>query len=207
MNSARIEQAFQTALGRLLQEMNPAGFWEGKLSSSALSTATAVSALCVAEAPGDAAAISSGVFWLTKTQNADGGWGDTPDSPSNLSTTMLVTAALTLVGTDIESAQLMQRAQSYITSAAGATPAERIAAIERIYGSDRTFAVPILVNCALARIAPWEAIPGLPFELAVFPQRLYKLLRLHVVSYALPALIAIGLAITTTRRHVRRSVA
>jgi squalene-hopene/tetraprenyl-beta-curcumene cyclase len=35
-------------------------------------------------------------------------------------------------------------------------------------------------------------VPALPFELAAFPQRWFKWLRLPVVSYALPALIAIG---------------
>ncbi len=53
----------------------------------------------------------------------------------------------------------------------------------------------------------WEGIPDLPFELAVFPHRWYKLLRLQVVSYALPALIAIGLLIdrkNPPRRFLRR---
>jgi len=38
----------------------------------------------------------------------------------------------------------------------------------------------------------WCLIKALPFELAIFPHRFYRLLRLPVVSYALPALIAIG---------------
>ena len=40
----------------------------------------------------------------------------------------------------------------------------------------------------------WRLVRPLPFELAVLPHRLYKWLRLPVVSYALPALIAIGQA-------------
>ena len=38
-------------------------------------------------------------------------------------------------------------------------------------------------------------MPPLPFELACFPQSWFRFLRLHVVSYALPALIAIGQAV------------
>jgi squalene-hopene/tetraprenyl-beta-curcumene cyclase len=58
--------------------------------------------------------------------------------------------------------------------------------------------VPILTMCALAgRLGTgreaWARIPQLPFELAAFPQRWFKWLRLPVVSYALPALISIGL--------------
>ena len=39
----------------------------------------------------------------------------------------------------------------------------------------------------------WRHVRALPFELAALPQHLFRWLRLPVVSYALPALIAIGL--------------
>jgi squalene-hopene/tetraprenyl-beta-curcumene cyclase len=38
----------------------------------------------------------------------------------------------------------------------------------------------------------WESVPCLPFELGCLPHGMFSVLRLHVVSYALPALIAIG---------------
>ena len=38
-------------------------------------------------------------------------------------------------------------------------------------------------------------MPALPFELAAFPHHLFGALQLPVVSYALPALIAIGQAV------------
>src|SRR5262249_38514132 len=44
------------------------------------------------------------------------------------------------------------------------------------------------------RASAWKVIPALPFELAAAPRRLFAVLRLPVVSYALPALIALGLA-------------
>ena len=45
----------------------------------------------------------------------------------------------------------------------------------------------------------WRHVPQLPFELAAVPMAWYRWLRLPVVSYALPALIAIGQA-----RHRQR---
>src|SRR5205807_4101434 len=63
------------------------------------------------------------------------------------------------------------------------------------YGKDRTFAVPILTTCALAGLVSWREVKHLPFELACFPQSWFRFLRLPVVSYALPALIAIGQAV------------
>ncbi|MGC1273197.1 MAG: hypothetical protein WBC44_05780, partial [Planctomycetaceae bacterium] len=41
----RLDAAYETARSRLLAERSPAGHWVGELSTSALSTATAVMAL------------------------------------------------------------------------------------------------------------------------------------------------------------------
>ena len=46
--------------------------------------------------------------------------------------------------------------------------------------------------CALAGLVTWKEVPRLPFELACLPQSWYRFARMPVVSYALPALIAIG---------------
>ena len=45
----RLEAAYQTALAALLAERTPEGHWVGELSTSALSTATAVSALSLVQ--------------------------------------------------------------------------------------------------------------------------------------------------------------
>jgi squalene-hopene/tetraprenyl-beta-curcumene cyclase len=145
-----------------------------------------------------------GAAWLGQHQNSDGGWGDTIDSPSNLSTTLLAVAALKLAGDAPDQATALDRAGPYIARWTGGNPNGLAEAVQRIYGQDRTFAVPILMNCALADLVSWEDIPNLPFELAAVPHSGYKLLRLQVVSYALPALIAIGMLVH--RRHPPRSV-
>ena len=88
---------------RLLSERNENGHWEGRLSHSALSTATAITALYLFGQHGgsgsnnDKQLIDGGAAWLVKHQNDDGGWGDTDKSYSNISTTALVWAALGLV--------------------------------------------------------------------------------------------------------------
>ncbi len=51
------------------------------------------------------------------------------------------------------------------------------------------------MTSALAGLVSWREVPPLPFELACFPQAWFRFLRLPVVSYALPALIAIGQAV------------
>ena len=220
MNSTpdgKLKTAAETLCNRLLGMIHAEGFWEGRLSSSALSTATAVSALSLVCQESDLKRIASGVQWLIENQNPDGGWGDTVDSPSNLATTLLALSAQKLANAAAvdhpRSAQALQKAGDFLKQHNAATPQAIADAVQCEYGKDRTFAIPILMNCALAELVPWSVIPGLPFELAVFPHSWFKVLRLHVVSYALPALIAIGLLIANRNpsrnpilRLIRRAV-
>ncbi|NSW56124.1 MAG: squalene--hopene cyclase [Armatimonadetes bacterium] len=197
VDRGRLERGLRIACDRLLAERVAGGWWEGRLSSSALATATAVSALAVAGESEDAALIRRGVDWLDIQQLPDGSWGDTPDSPGNLSTTLLVLSALRLARDQAVPPSVPARAMQFVERCA---PGKTIAqAVRDIYGADRTFAVPILMNCALAGLVAWEDVPGLPFELAALPRAFYKGVRLQVVSYALPALIAVGLVIS--RHH------
>src|SRR2546421_7038243 len=98
----RTRAAYLTARDALLAERVPAGHWVGELSTSALSTATAVMALHLANPFEHRDRIDAGLRWLADHQNADGGWGDTVKSVSNVSTTMLVRAALRLNGGEEE---------------------------------------------------------------------------------------------------------
>ncbi len=56
ISTTRLEAAYQTALAALLAERTPEGHWVGELSTSALSTATAVMALHLVGARGGIAA-------------------------------------------------------------------------------------------------------------------------------------------------------
>jgi squalene-hopene/tetraprenyl-beta-curcumene cyclase len=193
----RLRAAYQTARDALLAERTPAGHWIGELSSSALATATAVTALAVVarsagRQPKHESLIDAGLQWLTLHQNADGGWGDTVKSISNISTTMLCRAAFHVTGRADRHADALERCEDRLAEHFGRTPAELAEAVRQRYGRDRTFSVPILMMCALAGLVPWREVPRLPFEAACLPQSWYRLARMPVVSYALPALIAIG---------------
>lgn len=193
IDSARLQAACDKVRSQLLAERVPEGHWIGQLSTSALSTATAVSAFSVVRRHGrpDAQyddAIDTGIRWLADHQNDDGGWGDTDRSHSNIATTMLAVAAFHLAGMADEYAALLNSANAYIDSKGG------LAGLRQRYGKDKTFAVPILTNYALAGLVSWDAVPALPFELACLPQQFYRFARMPVVSYAIPALVAIGQA-------------
>lgn len=194
----RWESAWLEARRVLLDERVSAGNWEGELSSSALSTATALSALAlVKQAPNSSALcpqveldqmIDSGLRWLDGQQNADGGFGDTDLNYSNISTTMLVLSAWRLNQAENAREEAVSRAKAYVDRCGG------IAGIRARYGRDKTFAVPILANAAIAGLVPWKEVSSLPFEAACVPQSWYRFMQLPVVSYAIPALVAIGQA-------------
>lgn len=190
------------ALAGLLRERGGDGSWTGELSPAALATALGSAVLENSSDPSDAAAARAGRQWLVQHANDDGGWGDTPDSPSNLPTTVIVWSALApALGPDHPA---VQRAEAWLRAHLDGDPRNGLAAaITRVYGADRTFAVPILFFAATrgmlgAEAQAWQQVPPLPFALALLPHSFYACVRLHVVSYAMPALIAVGLC-----RHVR----
>src|SRR5262245_30861051 len=118
-DSDRLNAAYQTALAALLAERTSEGHWVGELSTSALSTATAVSALAMLQRqrepprPHDTL-IADGIAWLAAHQNEDGGWGDTVKSISNISTTMLCQAAFHLAGKAEEYADCLRKAEKQL---------------------------------------------------------------------------------------------
>ncbi len=152
----RLAEAYRKARAYLLAQQTHEGFWVGELATSALSTATAVCALTLVDRQRFPVLITGGVRWLLDHQREDGGWGDTVKSLSNISTTMLCRAALTL-GKDVDQpsapriAESLRRAEDYLERVAGGRdPQIHAEAIRARYGKDRTFSVPIL-SCLCAR--------------------------------------------------------
>jgi squalene-hopene/tetraprenyl-beta-curcumene cyclase len=198
--SETVLAGFRGAVFRRLLAEKRGPCWPGRLSSSSVATSTAVFALGTADPAKHERLVRNGLNWIVSDINEDGGWGDSPESPSNLTATLLCRSALSLDGGKAgDCADAAGRADGWLdVHAGGHGPAEIREAVFGRYGADRTFAAPILTMCALAAARrgekwDWDGIPQLPFEMSVLPGRLLRLLRLTVVSYALPALIAIGL--------------
>lgn len=194
----RLDQAYRSVREELLDHRGTAPHWTGQLSTSALSTATAISALSLVRRQSAdpnsplTPLISRAAQWLYHHQNPDGGFGDTDRSHSNIATTLLVIAAWKLCDFESDSklavSLALSKAWSYVDRQG------RWEGLRLRYGKDKTFVVPILSNCALAGLVPWSEVPALPFELAALPQAWYRFVKMPVVSYAIPALVAIGQA-------------
>jgi squalene-hopene/tetraprenyl-beta-curcumene cyclase len=207
IDGAALREALAAAVDALLSHRTAEGHWEGWLSSSALSTAVAALALGQAGGQQCAGIVGRALDWLTAHQNGDGGWGDTVASRSNLSTTVLCWCALSVADASGSDARRLaaERAGTYVARHCGSlAPADIAAAVRARYGNDRTFSAPILTMAALAgKLGPepacWKHVAQLPFELGALSHAVLRRLRLPVVSYALPALIAIGQV-----RHARR---
>ena len=196
----RLTEAIDLLTNRLVSEMTPESLWEGELSSSAVSTAVASFALAKVSHQ-DSVKVTASRLWLALNINKDGGWGDTPESKSNLSATLLARAALLLdLKPEKQIMDALTQSEGWIKNRLNGVSQDHIInGVKNFYGTDLTFSAPILTICALSPMFDndphiWEKIPKFPFELAVMPHQTYHLLNLPVVSYALPALIAVGIA-------------
>lgn len=185
----KIQEMLDDVRGTLLSKRDKDGMWRGALSSSAISTSVSVFALYRIDAQKYKAEIERGTRWLLDTMKEDGSWGDSVESPSNLTATLLTYTSLHGIG------QAPAKSLAYLEQKLGGHSEEQIIkGVLDYYGKDFTFSVPILTMCALSGIiSNMKRIPPFPFELAVLPQRFFRFLNLPVVSYAIPALISIGI--------------
>ncbi len=199
MNKKQIQNRLNKVGRFVASELNAEGFWEGRLSSSALGVAVAVAALHFDDAKINSNEIKRGIDWLRKNINSDGSYGDTPESPGNVSTSLLVYAALNLYKSDNVVKETQLKIAGYLNSLNIDVLSPQVAEyILAHYQKDYTFSVPILAMCGLCGVPGEDAfnhIPQLPFELSLLPRRFYRLLNLSVVSYAIPALVAVGIVI------------
>jgi hypothetical protein len=196
---------FQILCHRLMKEQNGDGFWNGMLSSSALSTATAIVALKISGIGSGDTQITLGYKWLCNHINTDGGFGDTPQSESNVSTSLICYAAVYYCQpADKSGSLLLKSIESFLaTKNIAVTTQDITSSILRFYGRDYTFSVPILSMLIVCGVLPQEAvshIPQLPFELSLLPFSLYRFFNMQVVSYAIPALIGVGIFLHSKRK-------
>lgn len=182
---------------KIISFRNDKAVWTGYLSSSALSTAVATFALWSANSEKNRTLVKNGLNWLVENINSDGGFGDTIKSKSNLSTTLLCWSTFAIVKSESTYIDTINKIENWLLKNIDSLEPELLSkAVLNHYKTDRTFSVPILAMCALSgRLGKdgWKYVPQLPYQFAVFPDRFFKLLNLSVVSYAIPALISMGL--------------
>ncbi len=198
IDRSEISQKFHVLSGIMPSSLNEQGFWDGELSSSALATAVSVVALKLGNANLCHDPFSRGMHWLAANINPDGGFGDTPDSVSNVSTTLLCYAAFRMCSPgDTETASILSHMEHYLLGQGvdiGST--KIVSSILSYYGKDYTFSVPILSMLVVCKVLEEKAlreIPQLPFEFTLLPLPFYRFFNLQVVSYAIPALVAVGI--------------
>ena len=202
-----LDNQYNKLVELLKSERNDRGFWSGKLSSSALATAVSIVAFKINGEATDELLIVNGLDWLINFQNPDGGFGDTPGSISNVSTSLLSYAAISYCGEGNTAAKsIMPGIVKYLShQKIDLKGTDITSSILVFYGNDYTFSVPILsmlVICGVLGDKAVKNIPQLPFEFTLFPASWYSAFNLRVVSYAIPALIAVGIFTFKTRtRH------
>ncbi len=205
MNTGKTEvmEFYESLVADLCSQRNGDGFWEGRLSSSALAAAVALTAMKLQGDSSLSGHIAAAAGWIIDHQNVDGGYGDTPESESNISTSLLCYGALFLcMAEDKRCNTALDRLLRYFSKNKIDVSNDVESSILSHYGKDFTFSVPILAMLAICGVVPdFEKIPQLPFELSLLPSRFFRFLKLQVVSYAIPALIAVGVLCFIRRRR------
>ena len=204
-----VDAAERLLVRRLLDRRAAPDHWDGHLASSALSTATAILALHLVAAARASRrhgprrlepSVAAGVDWLIAHQNADGGWGDTVRSRSNISTTAIVWASLSAV---VASRRASCRDRPRAARGCVARPeAPRLTRFAPPSSGATGRTGPSPCRSSRCSRSPESSVrepmpPGARFRSCRSSSRRcrtrwFQHLSLPVVSYALPALIAIG---------------
>ena len=205
MHPENLEKQLSDLTSQLIREQNSDGFWTGRLASSALSTAVALVVLKLDKNKNNDERIISGLQWLHNNVNTDGGFGDTPESTSNVSSSLLCYAALSYCRLEgVDNKPVLKSIENYLADQGiSFTTQDLTSSVLKYYGKDYTFSVPILSMLALCEVLNddvYQHIPQLPFEFTLLPASLYRFFNLQVVSYAVPALVAVGIFIFTKRK-------
>jgi squalene-hopene/tetraprenyl-beta-curcumene cyclase len=205
MQQENLEKQLSVLTAQLIGEQNSDGFWTGRVASSALSTAVALVVLKLDKDQNNEKRIFSGLQWLHDNVNKDGGYGDTPESASNVSSSLLCYASLSfcqIKGKDNK--PVLKGIENYLVEQGILFTTQNLtSSVLKYYGKDFTFSVPILSMLALCEVLTdevYQYIPQLPFEFTLLPASLYRFFNLQVVSYAVPALIAVGIFIFKKRK-------
>ena len=198
MNQQQLENQYKILTQKLIEEQNNQGFWTGRLSSSALGVSVSIVAIKLKGLPNHQERVNKGLQWLYKNVNVDGGYGDTLDSESNVSTSFLCYAAITFCQTaEFDGSKVLKGIENYLEIQNISLKSGSISkSVLKYYGKDYTFSVPILsmlTICGILGEDDIKKIPQLPFELTLLPSSIYRFFNMQVVSYAIPALVAVGI--------------
>ena len=142
----KIQTIVNDASNRLLSMRREDGMWEGHLSSSAISTSVSIFALSVIDYERYQKEIERGILWLRQTMKPEGAWGDSIESPVNMTATLLSYTTLSHLH------QVPEATEHYIRETLGwKDEAQLIDGVLAYYGKDLTFSVPILGDRARIR--------------------------------------------------------
>ena len=152
MTAQRAHHALERAMHRLLSLQSPEGWWKGDLDSNVTMDAEDLMLRQFLGVLGEDQSRAS-ARWIRSQQRADGSWGNYPEGPAELSTTVEAYVALRLAGDP--------PGESHMTAAAQL--------VRKLGGIERT-RVFTRIWLALFGLWDWRRLPALPPEMILLPQ-------------------------------------
>ncbi len=150
-DSATADRSLKRAVGWLLKEQSPEGWWSGELETNVTMTAEHVLLFRFLGLPHEEFR-SGAIGHMLRHQRNDGSWALYYEGPADLSTTIEAYVALKVLGVD-PAREEMRKALEVIVRGGGVVNA-------RVFTK---------IWLALFGVYPWSGVPSLPPELVYFP--------------------------------------
>ncbi|HZC07590.1 MAG TPA: prenyltransferase/squalene oxidase repeat-containing protein [Ktedonobacterales bacterium] len=184
----RLDESIRRAQSLLVSAQRDGDHWVGVLSSSALATAIAIAALWATDPRRYAERISAGRQWLLATQLEDGGWGDAPSAKSNVNSTSLALAALTLTAPMATGNHQNTLSLTQDQMRRGEERLRAFGGWEAVGDPDRcTLSGPCRTIAAIAGIMDWATLKRLRPEVILLPAQFRR-----TISTTFPAYLSIS---------------
>lgn len=175
--STRLDAAITSSAAALLDAQDADGGWPNPRESSVPCTAAAIVALHLADRPHSADLVASGIGWLARAQNADGGWATIAGCPTDYAATATAVAALHQIAPD-DSEHLVRTGLKVLERWGGVTGYPDTAMIQMAG-----------LALSLADLHDPAGLPRVPTEMVLLPgplrRRVLAFLAVPFVTYTL----------------------
>ncbi|WFB05800.1 hypothetical protein LRS74_01270 [Streptomyces sp. LX-29] len=173
---SRVEKSIARAAEALFASQRSSGSWPNRRPTSVMGTAGALTALHLADRERSQDLVDGGVQWLLGAQNADGGWGGSVGTATQVVPTVIAATALRMAAPH-RTGESVRRAMDLVASHGG---------VEALPDPGMTHVTSAFL--ALAELRDMRDLRRVPLEVFLLPPWLWR----RRLSFSVPLLVALA---------------